>query len=602
MKTRMKHKVLAKRWDDCPAQERLRSLLLQTEQELQEYENSTLFPLSTSAAITRQIERLRKRAALGADGLDEVAIANFKEVNEVCGKIVPEIDPFVLDNARDFIRRAFERFTSANSGSVQEVLDLGLLIQLWRYGPGASRGTMATHFADKIRCENPTVTRAALPYADLLRKCNPHLFAFDGKISCEFRIVPGSVLNTVPKNEETERTIATEPLMNMALQLAAGAYIEGALRSMGVDIKDQQFKNKQLAEIASILDHLATVDLKNASDLICLALIKLLYPTEWYELIVAIRSPVTRIGKKDVTLNMVSTMGNGFTFPLMTLTLLALIYGVQSNHDNAKHYLVDYSTTAVFGDDIIVPVCDYGCLCDTLSAAGLVVNEAKSYAEGPFRESCGGDYWLGYDITPFYIESIQSDPEIYVAINKIHKWSMKTGIYLDRTITMLLSYLDSKSPFLVPEWYSPDQGVLSNQVPARFRFWEPERPLKRILVRQKEIDILLLMITGGYVQSCADPNASKKLERADREFRKKTGQKDLTNPRGSGVEVVQFTRRLPKKFVPATLYSLHEARLPKGYLDGHDYLLGNHDAGNWRDIRFTLCSLDHAEIVDREPS
>jgi creatinine amidohydrolase/Fe(II)-dependent formamide hydrolase-like protein len=134
-----------------------------------------------------------------------------------------------------------------------------------------------------------------------------------------------------------------------------------------------------LAEVGSIDGSLATIDLKNASDLISMLLIKLLWPSEWFHLFMDIRSPYTKIVDETnekshwIELNMMSTMGNGFTFPMMTLTLLALVYAVQSRRESRRLF-VDFSETAVFGDDIIVRTEDYEPLVQTLSDAGLTVN------------------------------------------------------------------------------------------------------------------------------------------------------------------------------------------------------------------------------------
>ena len=39
----------------------------------------------------------------------------------------------------------------------------------------------------------------------------------------------------------------------------------------------------------------------------------------------------------------------------------------------------------------------------TLEAFGLLVNKKKSFSKGNFRESCGGDYFMGTDVTPVYM-------------------------------------------------------------------------------------------------------------------------------------------------------------------------------------------------------
>lgn len=54
----------------------------------------------------------------------------------------------------------------------------------------------------------------------------------------------------------------------------------------------------------------------------------------------------------------------------------------------------------VYGDDVIVPK-DYALhVQPALEAVGLLVNVNKSFYKGPFRESCGGDYINGVEVSP----------------------------------------------------------------------------------------------------------------------------------------------------------------------------------------------------------
>jgi hypothetical protein len=56
----------------------------------------------------------------------------------------------------------------------------------------------------------------------------------------------------------------------------------------------------------------------------------------------------------------------------------------------------------VYGDDLIVSADMAPLVVEDLEAFGLKVNAAKSFWTGKFRESCGGDYYDGVDITPVY--------------------------------------------------------------------------------------------------------------------------------------------------------------------------------------------------------
>lgn len=474
---------------------RLRSLLSVLRGELYDYSPSSS---ESAVAVARQYIRADKRMALGDDSLKEKAIRNFKEVNAMAGSSIISLSSEIIAEASDYIRSYLEIFTKSYvSDAIQCPLDLGLLLSLWRYGPGASVGTKSTHFCDKVIVDKPSCTAKALPYAKLLRRLNPHLYSFDGNSDCEFNIVEGSNLTTVHKNADTDRTICTEPLMNMALQLAAGAYIEGAISRSGGDITVQEGINKMLAHHGSVHNDLCTIDLKNASDLITPQLIELLWPAEWYHLLMTIRSPSTTVGGDTVSLNMISTMGNGFTFPVMTMTLRAIVYAVQRCKHRTKHLQLDSFSVGVYGDDIIAPSKDYDDICLALSSAGLSVNTSKSFTDGPFRESCGGDYYNGKDVTPFYVESLRSHAEIYVAINKVLKWSV-THTLLPKTLHFLINLL-GRPPLLVPMWDEPTSGILALSVKRYYKKLIPVKHGKSRTIRDDGAD--LLCILGGYCRS-----------------------------------------------------------------------------------------------------
>lgn len=501
-----------------------------------------------AAAAGRLYSRAPKKMVFeSSEDLDIKARDSFRDLNDSIRFRDISLSDSIVSDASDFIRNALEQYTCRlNPEMVQSTLDLEQLVEMWRFGPGSAVGTDASHFVEKLCVSKPTVTSACGRLAQLIRFHDPYLRVIDAKenkanFSSEvvehMTVVTGSSLFTVPKSEDTRRTAATEPLMNMCAQLCCGAYIQGALRSIGLDIEKQQDINKDLARLGSISGRLATLDLKSASDLIQPALIKLLWPDVWYDLLMNCRSSKCRIYEKSDyfhDLNMMSTMGNGFTFPMMTLTLLALVYAVQSSRLK-RRFFWDPSNTAVYGDDIIVPVEDYAELCLVLGQAGLVVNLDKSYATGGFRESCGGDFVYGADITPFYVKSLYDDPQVYVAINQVLDWSVKTGVWLTDTITYLGSLLHVPGkPFLVPEWEAPDSGVLSPLVPRRYKRMDPIRLTKTKNPLREISEALMLMITGGFVESQG--------------------------------HLVRYTVRN----TDSTSYKIKNVRLPSGYLAGTD--------------------------------
>lgn len=490
-----------------------------------------------SFALARLSTRFRKKFRAGASAdSDEVAIRTFLDCNQVCKNVDITLDREIIGNSREFITHALERFTRLHvSNAVQESLSMQLLLSLWRFGPGASNGVPGSHFCHKID-KKWTYTKRVEPFIKLLRNLTPLLASYDRKrngfIGTE---VIGSRTQAVPKNEQTSRLICIEPLGNMALQLAAGTYIEGSLRRYGINISNadpigkpieqkrkdlnylydkdllpkkrknvQSELNCELARLGSVDGTLSTIDLKSASDLITPLLIKTLWPREWYELFMLLRSPVTTIkGHGDIELNMMSTMGNGFTFPMMTMTLASLCYAVErSNNKESQRFRWDSSKWGVFGDDIICPTERFNEVVSCLESCGLVVNNDKSFSTGFFRESCGGDFYKGVDVTPIYIKSLDQPHEVYVAINQLLNWSVKHRNYaLWQPLIELVKMLPH-SPYLVPEWEDPASGILCRDVPRHYKYLSPAKDFK--VLRLTDPDLELLCVLGGYVSSSGD--------------------------------------------------------------------------------------------------
>jgi hypothetical protein len=198
----------------------------------------------------------------------------------------------------------------------------------------------------------------------------------------------------VPKNWKTHRTIACEPEGNVPLQLAFDDYAKEILRKWGINLSDQSL-NQDLAREGSISGEYATIDLKSASDSVAKSLISWVIPSDWAGYLFRLRCPYYRLpdGSRDVY-EKFSSMGNGSTFPLETLIFVSACRAIGS-----KAY-------AVYGDDIILETELVPDLLRLLSFLGFDVNKEKSFTAGPFRESCGGDYFNGIDITPFYLRKL----------------------------------------------------------------------------------------------------------------------------------------------------------------------------------------------------
>jgi len=281
-----------------------------------------------------------------------------------------------------------------------------------RFGPGATfadKGELST-VPDKMS-SRPTLTSDALPF----------LFQWSGTAwatACATSgmspvFVRGNRFTTVPKDCRKERGIAVEPSINVFYQLALGRAIRGRLRNFGLDLDYAQDVHRRVACEASISGRLCTLDLSNASDTICTNLVKLVLPPTWFEVLNDLRSPCTLVRGRWVRLEKFSSMGNGYTFELETLIFLCVIATVM---DDLGHKPIVHDNLFVFGDDLIFPTeLAHEVKC-ALRYLGLTVNETKSFVSGPFRESCGGDFFNGVDVRPFHLKEIPSEPQQIIAL------------------------------------------------------------------------------------------------------------------------------------------------------------------------------------------
>lgn len=237
----------------------------------------------------------------------------------------------------------------------------------------------------------------------------------------DFRVVPGNVLFTVPKTSTIDRCAAKEPDLNMYCQKAVGDYLRMCLWRKGINLNDQTI-NQRLAREGAICGELATLDLSSASDSVTKQLVLQLMPVDWSMLLFDLRSPYTLVDGSLHENEMVSSMGNAFTFELESLIFWALA--------RATAFLTaTRGKISVYGDDIIIPCGMVAPFVEVLSFMGFKLNPEKSFSDGPFRESCGKHWHTGTDVTPFYIRKVPVDVTDWILIlNSLRGWSSIGGL------------------------------------------------------------------------------------------------------------------------------------------------------------------------------
>lgn len=211
---------------------------------------------------------------------------------------------------------------------------------------------------------------------------------------------------TVPKDSSKDRGCCVEASLNMSMQLAAGTELRKRYRAAyGVDLRHAQQLHRRLARDASMgLRDLATIDLSNASDTVAKELIRLILPEDWFVLLNSLRAKRTLVDDKVVFLEKFSSMGNGFTFELETLVFRSLVE------------VIGCEQAWVYGDDIIVPMSESATVLKALDFFGFTPNVKKTFCEGPFRESCGGDFFLGESVRALYLKEIPDEPQKWMKL------------------------------------------------------------------------------------------------------------------------------------------------------------------------------------------
>jgi len=249
--------------------------------------------------------------------------------------------------------------------------------------------------------------------------------------------VSSSRATTVPKTNEIDRMIAIEPTANMFLQQGLMTLMYERLKEFGLDVATLPDLHKKLAKHGSITGLLATIDFASASDCVSINLLRYLIPETWLSLISTVRCSSMEIDGIKTELNMSSTMGNATTFPLELLVFFALAsacdYTRTTNTTSLHidpHYfgtLCNSRTVSVFGDDCILPTASAPLFIKVCEALGFIVNSEKSFYKTSerFRESCGGDYYHGFDVRAFYLKGPHDnrmsslEPWLYTILNGV---------------------------------------------------------------------------------------------------------------------------------------------------------------------------------------
>lgn len=230
-------------------------------------------------------------------------------------------------------------------------------------------------------------------------------------------IVDGARASSVPKNTETDRFINVEAFFPILLQRIVAQSLLKCLKRHGNRLSNvpalrepgqtQSMSAQQLHGHLISYNHFSTVDFSNASDSVLVWVVGELFPSRVSEVLFQLRSHFVDFNGELFEPKKLSSMGNGFTFEVMT----TLLYAMTS---------VLTPKSRVYGDDVIIPSEHVAYFVDKCAEIGFVPNMGKTFVNTKFRESCGYFYHddFGY-LTTFDFHKCVTFADVIVAHNKL---------------------------------------------------------------------------------------------------------------------------------------------------------------------------------------
>lgn len=297
----------------------------------------------------------------------------------------------------------------------------------------------------------------------------------------------------VAKDLRTSRSIGMEPPEYMWAQQGVRHILENCISKSflckHVFINDQT-ENREAACYGSISSRLDTIDLSDASDSARWSCVKEIFTKDFSYMLHLTRTEQTLLPTGElVELKKFAPMGSALCFPVqcviyssvvtlasliwwyelkgLDLELLYLLKGeemvrlfesisnwkLSDNHSKLEPF-------KVYGDDIVCDNRITSIVIGLLQHLGFKVNEEKSFmGDSAFRESCGGFYLDGSDVTPFKIKLNKFDDKL----------SVKTlaGVIDSANRAYEYGYLNTRQLFVRIALYYPIEG-------SYIRGWDPK--------------------------------------------------------------------------------------------------------------------------------
>lgn len=357
---------------------------------------------------------------------------------------------------------AFEAMSDKLFSDVLSKTDIfvGLGLHIPKHGPGATADRLVANRKFDLPTWPSRLERNLFPASGFRAASFSDPVYTDCPGIIESRFEPPVKVVLVPKTQKSPRIIAMEPAH---IQYAQQSILEILVRELENDdlvgkmIRfTDQIPNQELARRGSINGDFATLDLKEASDRVPLRLVtRLLKPyLPLTRAIMACRSQNASVpGFGVLHLSKFASMGSALCFPVEAMVFLTLVFlGIERERGRPltiPEIKLLRNSVRVFGDDIIIPTRYAHSVTLTLQTFGSVVNTAKSFYSGNFRESCGGEYFKGVSVKPVRLTEVlpgsRRHAEEFIATVSHRNQLYKAGLWA--TAQCLDAYLGKLSPF-----------------------------------------------------------------------------------------------------------------------------------------------------------
>lgn len=285
-----------------------------------------------------------------------------------------------------------------------------------KHGPGSTADRLLGNKKYDLRYW-PDHLEARFPWSEWA--VPNYRYADDGvEPTCQSHVVPAR-LTLVPKTMSSPRVIVMEPTALQYMQQALWSQMRSSIerRTTMIGFTDQLL-NREMARRGSVDRELVTLDLSEASDRVTYLQAASCFdglPNLWEALDATRSSEVELPDGSRRTIHKFASMGSAVCFPVEAVVFLtAILFAVRCHHrvtdpgfDLTLSFLRKLEgEIRVYGDDCIFPVRYLPAVEAVFSGLGWKINRGKTFENSNFRESCGGDYWNGEDITPVKLRQL----------------------------------------------------------------------------------------------------------------------------------------------------------------------------------------------------